>query len=150
MTKNKESFGFLTKKMTEFLNLTHEQRKIKYGSGVYKMYQRIVDNTIESFNNLEFVQHQLLGDKEAKKYLGNIEFNEKYKRMHGHFKQIEYTENPKSILKSTIQNLNSVQAEVVESSDLKNFARPDFQLVHNWLVYFKSKIEPEKEEGAKL
>ncbi len=143
MTRTQEITRFLTASLTEFLNIPHSQRIEKYGSGVYKMYQRIVENTIQSFFDQGFVLNQLMADKETMRYLEKIEFKEKYQRLYEQFSDIKDSENPKLLLTNAIKYLNLVITQHVNNKDIDGLAGPDFEQARKWLIYLKEKIEPE-------
>ena len=147
MTRPKESrsLGILTKYENDFLFMTKDKRKEKYGEGTRKYYQRIVKSANQGFQDYSIMIKHL-----PERYRAEIWFLQGLRdikmslRSAGESKQIpdKYIDDALYDLK---QCLDYIKREYNER--LNDIAKQDFDKVEQWLQMIQKYPKP---KGAKL
>lgn len=135
MTEKHEKYGCLSKSLRDFLFLSEEKRKKKYGSGVYKMYERVIDNVDYSFQDCQIAYVHLPDD-----YRKKIDLITNYESMLREIKQHKITRNlPDIAISSVITELEGIVDRPNLDNKLKKLAEKDFDKVIDWLRFLEPK-----------
>jgi hypothetical protein len=136
MTKNKERFGCLTKTMTDFLRMSEQERRKKYGYGVNKMYERITKNVMASFTDAQ-VAFRYLPPKQRDK----MDLITSYNSLINYVKKHELAKNLPDIelgnAKTAIKSI--IEGRLGKDGNLQKLARPDFEKILYWLYYLENR-----------
>lgn len=137
MTKNKERFGCLTKTMTDFLRMSEQERRKKYGYDVNKMYERITKNVMASFTDAQ-VAFRHLPPKQRDK----MDLITSYNGLINYVKKNKLTENLPDIelgnAKTAIKSI--MEGKLKKDENLQKLARPDFEKILQWLYYMENRM----------
>ena len=139
MTKSEVKFGCLSKTLTDFLYMTDEKRKKKYGNNQAKYYERIVKSVIKSFQDHRIAFHKL-----PQRYIDKIDFRLDYDNMLTDLTEKKLIEEaPHEVLEEAISDLGIIR-RMVYSERFEKLAGPDFDRVIEWLSFFKSELKTQK------
>ena len=145
MTKKEKKYGCLSRSLTNFLNITPEERREKYGKNVSKYYERIRKEIKASFDDHTFAFANL-PDEQAKQ----IDFRMYYDSMLQIVMRKKWVkEAPLDSIDEAVKYLGLAQGELYGDDHLFKIAGQDFERVSAWLGYLKRTKEPSKDyEGT--
>jgi len=130
MTESEGKFGCLSKSLDNFLSLSEEKRREKYGNNQAKYYERIVKSINESFDD-----HDRAILKLPKDYLNKIHFLSSYNAMLTLLRTKKWLAEPQD---QTIIDARDYLHEVSHFLDyysIEQLAKEDFDNTLKWLNY---------------
>ena len=141
MTKSEVKFGCLSKTLTDFLYMSDEKRKKKYGNNQAKYYERVVKSVIKSFQD-----HKVAFYKLPQRYIDKINFRLEYDIMLRDLTEKKFIEEaPHEVLEEAITDLGIIR-RTIYGERFEEVAGPDFDRTIKWLSIFKSELKAKKTE----
>jgi len=127
--------------MKKFLDMSEAERKKKYGYGVAKIYERILDALKQSF-----VDSQIAFGKLPVKQRNKIDLITSYNQLLEYIKKKEIEiPLPDESIRFTINQLKAVMDDRLKDKKLTKLATKDFEKVLDWLRYIETS-SPDYEE----
>ena len=128
--KESRSLGILTKKETDFINMSEEKRKETYGEGSRKYYQRIIESA-----NIGLQDYSIIIKHLPKEYLKKVCFLTGLRNIKDDLRKVGESEQiPNDMVDDVLANISTC-LELIgnENIKLQKIAKHDFDKVKEWL-----------------
>jgi len=134
MTKTEAKYGSLSKTLDKFLDMNAEEREKNYGKNKAKLYERVVKNVQESFNDAVFAYNRL-----PSQYTQKIDLNMGFNMIQQEiFKQKSPKDRASFAISQARNALMIIETQLSYGEHLVQLFGDDFARVQKWLSLLDS------------